>query len=81
MERRETSRYPKMRVLVFVALRGDWTFADPVPVRLPGVCVMGAEGCDAREAVTGDSGMGSTKTGLKLKIPRFKMLSRSTPGV
>lgn len=66
IERRETSLYPTMRIGTFVTLRGDCTFAEPVLVRLRGVCVTGVEGWDVTDVAGRDSGMGSTKIGSKL---------------
>lgn len=41
-------------------------FAEPVPVRRPGVCVMGVEARDTAGDSGEDSGIGMTKTGLYL---------------
>jgi len=51
-----------MRTRAFLTLRGGWTFAEPVPVRLPVVWVVVSEDCGMR-----DSEMGSTKIGSNLK--------------
>jgi hypothetical protein len=56
-----------MRTRGIVALCGDWTFADPVPVRLPGLFVGGIEDCGAMDVVGRGSVMGSTKIGSKLR--------------
>lgn len=66
MDRRETSLNPVMGVCAVDALGWTWMFAEPVPVRRPGVCVMGVEGRELLGVSGTVTGIGMTKTGLYL---------------
>lgn len=51
-----------------VATTGDCMFAEPVPVRRPGVCLMGVDEGDEVECIGTASGIGKTNIGLNLEI-------------
>jgi len=46
--------------------REDWILAEPVPVALPGLFVIGTEFFRSFSSSGRNSGIGSTKTGLQL---------------
>lgn len=77
IEKRDTSRNPVTGMWAVATLPGDCMLADPVPVRRPGVWVIGVDALDERGDGTA-SQTGSTKIGLKL---RRKVLPSAYTGV
>lgn len=66
MEKRDTSRNPVIGMRAATTLLGDCILADPVPVRRPGVWVIGVDALDEKGGDGTASQTGSTKIGLKL---------------
>lgn len=68
MESKEAFRNPRIGTRGAVVLLGDWTFAEPVPVRRPGVCVTGVEDLEGADSTLTVSETGSTNIGLNLVL-------------
>jgi len=84
--RRETWRNPLIGIDgTAECFWGDWILAEPVPVTLPGLFVMGAEWLILFSNSGRNSGTGSTNTGLQLWKsyinwePKDKSLARDSP--
>lgn len=63
IDKSETSLNCVIEIRVTVTFAGDWILAEPVPVRRPGVWVIGVDDMDERGVA---SQIGRTKIGLKL---------------
>jgi len=64
IERRDNCWNPRIGIRETGVLDGTKMLAEPVPVRRPGVCVIGVDERDGEDVSGSDSGIGITKMGL-----------------